>query len=87
MTRFDVSAVFHGHAHKGSPEGRTSKGIPVYNVSLMLLRERYPDRPSFRLFELPRESASPPGDEGDRRHGGRRARDRENEVTQVPSTS
>ncbi len=87
LTRFDVSAVFHGHAHKGSPEGRTSKGIPVYNVSLMLLRERYPDRPSFRLFELPRESASPPGDEGDRRHGGRRARDRENEVTQVPSTS
>lgn len=87
LTRFDVSAVFHGHAHKGSPEGRTSKGIPVYNVSLTLLRERYPDRPSFRLFELPREDASSSGDESDRRHGGRRAADHANEITQVPSAT
>ena len=26
LTRFEVSAVVHGHAHKGSPEGRTSDG-------------------------------------------------------------
>ncbi len=24
--------IFHGHAHNGSPEGHTARGIPVYNV-------------------------------------------------------
>jgi Icc-related predicted phosphoesterase len=52
LSRFDVTAVFHGHAHKGSPEGRTAKGIPVYNVALHVLQACYPDRPPFRLFEL-----------------------------------
>src|SRR5688572_16909133 len=49
LSRYDVTAVFHGHAHKGALEGKTAKGIPVYNVSLPLLKERFPDRPSFRL--------------------------------------
>jgi Icc-related predicted phosphoesterase len=31
--------VFHGHAHKGAPEGRTPSGIPVYNVAATLLEE------------------------------------------------
>jgi Icc-related predicted phosphoesterase len=35
---YPVDAVFHGHAHHGSPEGHTSNGIPVYNVALPLLR-------------------------------------------------
>jgi Icc-related predicted phosphoesterase len=52
LTRFDVTAVFHGHAHKGTLEGRTSKGIPVYNVSLPLLQEQLPDKPPFRLLEV-----------------------------------
>ncbi len=52
LGRYPVSAVFHGHAHKGSPEGRTSGGIPVYNVSLPLLRSHFPDRPPFHLLEL-----------------------------------
>jgi Icc-related predicted phosphoesterase len=52
LGRFDVTAVFHGHAHKGRPEGRTSTGIPVYNVAYQLLKACYPDRPPFRLFEL-----------------------------------
>lgn len=52
LTRFDVTAVFHGHAHKGTLEGKTSKGIPVYNVSLPLLQEQLPDRPPFRLIEV-----------------------------------
>src|SRR6478672_7722790 len=52
LSRFDVLAVFHGHAHKGSPEGKTSKGIPVFNVSLPVLKKAYPDRPTFRLFEV-----------------------------------
>jgi Icc-related predicted phosphoesterase len=38
IDRFDVSAVFHGHAHHGQPNGQTPKGIPVYNCSLEVLR-------------------------------------------------
>jgi len=49
-----VTAVFHGHAHKGRAEGRTSSGIPVYNVALPVLRNSAPDRPPIRLFEVPR---------------------------------
>jgi len=52
LSRYDVLAVFHGHAHKGAPEGHTAKGIPVYNVSLPVLRSAYPDRPPFRIFEV-----------------------------------
>jgi hypothetical protein len=52
LNRFSVTAVVHGHAHRGTPEGRTSAGIPVYNVSLPLLQRHFPDRPPFRLIEL-----------------------------------
>src|SRR5205085_11372114 len=52
INRYGVAAVFHGHAHHGQPEGRTTANIPVYNVSLSLLKHSYPDRPSFRLVEL-----------------------------------
>ena len=47
-----MTAVFHGHAHHGSPEGRTREGVPVYNVALPLLRRRFPERP-FRVVEIP----------------------------------
>lgn len=53
LSRYPVQAVFHGHAHRGRPEGKTAQGIPVYNVSIQLLRQSYPDRPPFRLFEVP----------------------------------
>jgi len=36
-----------------APEGRTSTNVPVYNVCMPLLRERWPDRPPFRVIELP----------------------------------
>jgi Icc-related predicted phosphoesterase len=52
INRYGVAAVFHGHAHHGAPEGRTSGNVPVYNVCLPLLRERFPDRPPFRVLEL-----------------------------------
>jgi Icc-related predicted phosphoesterase len=52
LNRYPVSMVFHGHAHHGSPEGRTQSGIPVYNVSAPLLRQHYPDRPPFRVVEI-----------------------------------
>lgn len=51
ITRYPVSAVFHGHAHHGAPEGRTRNNVPVYNVSASLMREVFPERP-FRLLEL-----------------------------------
>lgn len=53
LTRYAVTAVFHGHAHSGSLEGRTRNDVPVYNVALPLLSRAFPDRPSFRLIELP----------------------------------
>src|SRR5215208_3585039 len=42
INRYRVSAVFHGHAHRGSPEGRTSTGVPVHNVSMPLLTRMNP---------------------------------------------
>lgn len=51
LTRFPVTAVFHGHAHHGRPEGRTRNGVPVYNVSLSLMRAIDPDRP-YRVIEI-----------------------------------
>ena len=51
LLRYPVSAVFHGHAHHGRPEGRTRTGAPVFNVSITLMRELFPDRP-FRIVEV-----------------------------------
>ena len=51
LTRYPVTAVFHGHAHHGRPEGRTRTGAPVFNVSIGLMRAISPERP-FRLFEV-----------------------------------
>lgn len=33
IDRFKVSAVVHGHAHRGAYQGRTPGGAPVYNVA------------------------------------------------------
>ena len=44
LTRYPVDAVFHGHAHHGAPEGRTQSGVPVYNVSMILLQRVAPRR-------------------------------------------
>jgi Icc-related predicted phosphoesterase len=54
LIRYPVNAVFHGHAHRGCPEGKTVNGIPVYNVAKPLLQRTYTDRPPFRVIELPR---------------------------------
>lgn len=53
LNRFSVTAAIHGHAHHGSPEGRTTAGVPVYNVAVKLLRQTWPDRPPFRVIEIP----------------------------------
>jgi len=85
LSRFEVTAVFHGHAHKGKPEGATTKGSPVYNVAYPVLKACYPDRPPFRLFEVRTTEASV--EQGvtpiaDRRQWGRRSTDR-NSVQQA----
>jgi Icc-related predicted phosphoesterase len=53
INRYRVSAVFHGHAHRGTAEGRTSTGVPVYNVAMPLLARTNPDRPPYLIVELP----------------------------------
>jgi Icc-related predicted phosphoesterase len=56
LHRYPVNVVFHGHAHRGSPEGKTAAGVPVYNVSIQLLRQTMPDRPPVRVVEIPIEA-------------------------------
>jgi Icc-related predicted phosphoesterase len=60
INRYPVSLVFHGHAHRGQLEGRTTSGVPVYNVSLPLLTRSFPDRLPFRVFEIAVEQPGQP---------------------------
>ncbi len=53
LIRYSVSAVFHSHAHNGSPQGHTRNGVQVYNVAMPLLERVFPDQPPFRLLEIP----------------------------------
>jgi Icc-related predicted phosphoesterase len=53
IDRYRVNAVFHGHAHRGSPEGRTKNNASVYNVAMPVLQTHFPDRPPFRVVEIP----------------------------------
>ena len=46
IDRFQVSAVVHGHAHRGRYEGRTPAGAPVYNVAYHI------EKPSGRPYAL-----------------------------------
>jgi Icc-related predicted phosphoesterase len=52
ISRYPVSLVFHGHAHRGQPEGKTTSGAAVYNVSMPLLTRTFPDRLPFRVFHV-----------------------------------
>jgi Icc-related predicted phosphoesterase len=51
LSRYSVTAVVHGHAHNGKPEGRTSTDVPVYNVAYPLLRKLTPQQP-YRLVDI-----------------------------------
>ena len=53
LDRYRVNAVFHGHAHRGAAEGRTKGAAPVYNVAMPVLMTAFPDRPPFRVIEVP----------------------------------
>ena len=51
IDRFDhVKAVVHGHAHHGTYEGRTPRGIPVYNVAQFVVKPLF-GRP-YALLEV-----------------------------------
>lgn len=53
IDRLGATAVVHGHAHHGSPEAATRGGVPVYNVSIPLLRRT--GGTAFRVLELSRD--------------------------------
>jgi Icc-related predicted phosphoesterase len=53
INRYNTTLVVHGHAHHGAAEGRTTTGVPVYNVSVPVLRAAFPEQPTFRVFEIP----------------------------------
>lgn len=54
LVHYPVDVIFHGHAHRGSPEGKTINNIPVYNVARPLLQRSNSDLPAFRIVEFAR---------------------------------
>ena len=51
VDRFDnVRAVVHGHAHRGSYQGATARGVPVYNCARFVVQEAH-GRP-YALLEI-----------------------------------
>lgn len=42
LDRYGAAVAFHGHAHSGTLRGTTMGGVPVFNVSLPLLRKERP---------------------------------------------
>jgi Icc-related predicted phosphoesterase len=58
LNRYPVAAVFHGHAHRGAPEGKTKSGVPVYNVAKPLLENLVPGAPPFRIITIEPEEKS-----------------------------
>ena len=59
LNRYRVTACVHGHAHRGAAEGKTSAGVPVYNVGLPVMRAKFPGKPPFRLLTLPAVAPTP----------------------------
>lgn len=51
INRRKVEAVFHGHAHVGTLEGSTSKGVKVFNVAKPILHKSGLEDPFF-LYEV-----------------------------------
>ncbi len=61
LNRFGVAAAFHGHAHRGSPQGKTQSGVPVYNVALPMLRRQFPEQLPVRRLPIPTAAAPAEG--------------------------
>lgn len=52
LDRYEATVAFHGHAHHGSFRGATPGGVPVFNVSLALLRQEKVGE-MYYLHEIP----------------------------------
>jgi uncharacterized protein len=52
LDRFGVAVAFHGHAHHGTFRGTTPGGVPVFNVSLSLIRQEKVGEMYFR-YDIP----------------------------------
>jgi Icc-related predicted phosphoesterase len=51
INRREATAVFHGHAHNGTLQGKTSTNIPVFNVARHLLfKNGYPK--GYYIYEI-----------------------------------
>ncbi len=51
VDRHRANLVLHGHAHHGSPDGKTTAGTPVHNVALALLQQQNPPT-AYRVFDV-----------------------------------
>lgn len=51
IDRHKVAAVLHGHSHFGSPFGKTTKDISVYNVAFPLLQKEDKKKP-YRIITI-----------------------------------
>ena len=51
IDRHGADLVLHGHAHHGSPDGKTTAGCPVHNVALPILQAMTPPR-AYRIFDV-----------------------------------
>jgi|SRR5690242_3815033 Icc-related predicted phosphoesterase len=51
VDRHGANLVVHGHAHHGANQGKTTGGVPVYNVALGLLQAQTPPR-AYQIFEI-----------------------------------
>jgi Icc-related predicted phosphoesterase len=51
VDRHGANLVVHGHAHHGSPSGKTTGGIPVHNVAITLLQSQQPPS-AYKVFDI-----------------------------------
>src|SRR5205807_6485567 len=51
VDRHGADLIVHGHAHHGTPDGRTTAGIPVHNVAITLLQAQQPSC-VYRVFDV-----------------------------------
>ncbi|HEY0014666.1 MAG TPA: metallophosphoesterase [Longimicrobium sp.] len=58
IDRFNAAVVFHGHAHHGTFSGKTPAGVPVFNVSMVRVREDT-GAELFYVHEIPIPADSP----------------------------
>ena len=57
LDRYGAAVAFHGHAHSGTLRGNTLGGVPVFNVSLPLLRKERPGA-MYYIYDVSAPAAS-----------------------------